>query len=152
MQFKYLVTIIVVMAIIIGGYFLFRGGYQTPSLTPTQEPTITLQETETPTETSAPTQAPISGVREISVVGTEFSFNPASISVKTGEKVKIIFENNGRAPHNLVIKDLDVGTKVISGGQAETIEFIAPTSGTYTFFCSVPGHRASGMEGNLKVE
>lgn len=143
MQPKILGIIIVGLVIIVGGYFLlFRGGYQSPTTAPTPGPT----------GTPAPTQVPVSEVKEINVVGTEFSFNPSSISVKAGEKVKIIFKNNGGAPHNLMVEGLNVGTKTISGGQQDMIEFTVPSSGTYTFFCSVPGHRVSGMEGDLKIE
>lgn len=146
MQPKILGTIIVVLVIIVGGYFLLRGSYQAPA------PTVTPEKTEKPTEIPPTTQAPVSRVTEISVVGTEFNFNPASIGVKAGERVKLTFKNSGRAPHNLFIEGLNIGTKTISGGQTDVVEFTAPSSGTYTFFCSIPGHRASGMEGNLKVE
>lgn len=93
-----------------------------------------------------------SSVKEFVVSGNEFSFSPSTITVKAGEKVKIIFENNGRTPHNLVIEGLGISTKVIGGGKTDIIEFIAPTSGTYVILCSVPGHRAAGMEGQLRVE
>ena len=135
---KTILIIAGVLIVIVGGYFLLKGSYQAPTPTPTQTP---------PT-----TQAPASQVTEISVSGTEFSFNPASISVKTGERVKITFQNNGRAPHNLILEGLDITTKTVGGGQTDIVEFTAPSSGTYTFFCSVPGHRATGMEGNLRVE
>ena len=144
MQGKTIGIIVVVLVVIVGGYFLLRGGYQAPTVTP--------EKTKRATEASPTTQAPTSGITEISVVGSEFSFNPASISIKAGEKVKITFRNNGRAPHNLIIDRVGVGTKTISGGQTDIVEFTAPSSGTYAFFCSVPGHKASGMEGNLRVE
>jgi len=142
-QGKTVGIIIVAFVVIVGGYFLLRS-YQAPKVTPGT--------TGGTTQTSPTTQAPASGATEINVVGTEFSFNPASISVKAGEKIKITFRNNGRSPHNLVVEGLNIGTKTISPGQTETIEFTAPSSGTYTFFCSIPGHRAAGMEGSLKVE
>lgn len=140
MPSKYIGIIIVVLLVVAGGYFLLKGGYQAPTSTPT------------PTETPPTTQAPTTGVTEISVAGTEFSFSPASISVKTGEHVKITFSNNGRASHNLTLEGLGIGTKTIGGGQTDVVEFTAPSTGTYTFFCSIPGHRASGMEGSLKIE
>lgn len=146
---KTILIITGVLIVIVGGYFLFRGGYQVPTPAPTQTPTV---ETGQLPEASPTTQAPATGATEISVSGTEFNFNPASISVKAGEQVKITFKNNGRAPHNLVIEGLNIGTKTISGGQIDIVEFTAPSSGTYTFFCSISGHRASGMEGRLKVE
>lgn len=146
---KTILIIAGVLIIIVGGYFLFRGGYQVPTPAQTQTPAA---ETGQPIEASPATQAPVAGVTEISVNGTEFSFSPASINVKASEKVKITFKNNGRAPHNLVIEGLNIGTKTISGGQIDIVEFTASSSGTYTFFCSIPGHRASGMEGSLKVE
>jgi nitrite reductase (NO-forming) len=150
MKGKTIGIIIVVLAVIVGGYFLLKGSYETPTPTPT--PTVTPEKTEEPTQTPPTTQVPVSGITEISVVGTEFSFSPSSISVKAGEQVKISFKNNGRAPHNLTLEGLGIGTKTIGGGQTDIVEFTAPSAGMYTFFCSVSGHRAAGMEGSLRVE
>lgn len=150
MSSKYIGIIIIVLLVVVGGYFLLRGGYQAPTPAPT--PTVAPKETGQPTEMSPTTQTPASEVTKISVVGTEFSFSPASINVKAGEKVKLTFKNNGRGPHNLIVEGLGVETKTIGGGQTDTIEFETSSSGTYTFFCSIPGHRSSGMEGNLKIE
>jgi len=152
MQSKIIGITIVVLVIIIGGYFLLRGSYQTSTFLPISAPTSTPKTAGGTIQTSPTTQAPASGATEVNVVGTEFSFSPASISVKAGKKVKITFKNNGRAPHNLTLEGLGIGTKTIGGGQIDVIEFTAPSSGTYAFFCSVPGHRAAGMEGSLKVE
>lgn len=142
MQGKTIGIIVVALLLAVGGYFLmFKGGYQTstPVSTPAEK-------------TLLPTQSLVSQFREITVVGTEFRYNPASISVKTGEKVKILFKNNGKASHNLVVERLGISTKTIGSGQTDVLEFTAPITGTYALFCSLPGHRAKGMEGNLKVE
>lgn len=42
-------------------------------------------------------------------------------------------------------------TKILGGGESETIEFQAPASGTYDFICSFPGHYAL-MKGKFIVE
>jgi len=96
--------------------------------------------------------APASIVREITVSGTEFSLSPASITVSAGDQLKITFRNDGSIIHNFKITELGVGTKTIGSGKTDTIEFTASASGTYTFFCSVPGHRANGMKGELTVQ
>lgn len=152
MQSKIIGIIIIVLVAIVGGYFLLRGGYQAPAPTPTPASTVAPEKTESSTEATPTTQAPTSKITEISVVGTEFSFSPSNISVKAGEQVRITFRNNGRAPHNLILDGLGAGTKTITGGQTDIVEFTAPSSGTYTFFCSISGHRAAGMEGSLQVE
>lgn len=91
-------------------------------------------------------------IKEITIIGTEFSFSPSSITVKAGEKVKITFQNKGSASHNLVIEGLGVSAKTIGSGKEDIIEFTAPASGTYAIFCSIPGHKAAGMEGSLIIE
>lgn len=89
--------------------------------------------------------------REIVVEGSEYSFSPASISVREGERVKLTFKNTGNLPHSFVIDELGVSTKTISAGQSETVEFIASSDGDIAFFCSVGNHRSLGMEGVLEV-
>lgn len=133
---KTMLIIIIVLVVVIGGYFILKGKYPAPTSTPATAPS---------TETSV-------GIREITVIGTEYSFNPLSISVKAGEKVKITFKNNGQTIHNLTVDKLGIGTKTVNPGKTDAVEFTAPSSGAYSFFCSISGHRASGMEGSLKVE
>lgn len=44
-----------------------------------------------------------------------------------------------------------VHTKMLGGGESDTIEFDAPPAGTYTFMCTFPGHYAL-MQGKFIVE
>ena len=44
-----------------------------------------------------------------------------------------------------------VHTKLIGGGQTDTIEFMAPAKGVYEFICTFPGHSAL-MKGTFYVE
>ena len=44
-----------------------------------------------------------------------------------------------------------VHTKLIGGGQSDTIEFAAPAKGVYEFICTFPGHSAI-MKGTFYVE
>ncbi len=90
--------------------------------------------------------------REITVTGTEYSFNPATISVKKGEKIKLTFINAGSTLHNLVIDSLGVQTKNVAPGKSDTIEFTVESDADLTYFCSISNHQSLGMEGELKIE
>ena len=42
-------------------------------------------------------------------------------------------------------------TRLIEGGQSNTITFTAPP-GTYTYLCTFPGHYAAGEKGTLVIK
>jgi plastocyanin len=67
---------------------------------------------------------------------------PGSITVKMA--------NKSGTPHDIVIDGKGKGEVVKDGGVSQ---FQAKfTAGTYTFYCSVPGHRQAGMQGKLTVK
>ena len=90
-------------------------------------------------------------VNVVTVYGGEFEFQPNSIQVRKGETVRLTFMNAGTAEHDLVIDELNVRTKRLQPKTAETIEFVADKTGTFSFYCSVEGHRQQGMEGKLTI-
>lgn len=47
--------------------------------------------------------------------------------------------------------DIIVHTRLLGGGESDTIEFTAPAKGSYQFLCSFPGHAAM-MNGQFIVE
>lgn len=93
-----------------------------------------------------------SSLKQIKVTGSEFNFNPSSLTIKKGENIQLTFTNSGAIPHDFALDELGVKTKVLPAGQSETISFTASQSGTFSFYCSVAGHRSAGMEGQLTVQ
>lgn len=59
--------------------------------------------------------------------------------------------NDGTVDHNLVIPDLGVRTANLAPGEDATIDLGRISARTYSVFCDLPGHRASGMEADLVV-
>jgi len=58
--------------------------------------------------------------------------------------------NKSGTPHDIVIDGKGKGAVVSNGGVSKfTATFAA---GSYTYYCSVPGHRQAGMQGKLTVK
>jgi plastocyanin len=83
----------------------------------------------------------------------QLAYDKKTLSAKAG-KVTITMTNMSPLGHNITIQQGTSGsvlgsTPTFSGGsKSVTVNLKA---GTYTFFCSVPGHRAGGMVGTLTV-
>ncbi|HTP23165.1 MAG TPA: plastocyanin/azurin family copper-binding protein [Solirubrobacteraceae bacterium] len=81
-------------------------------------------------------------------------FTKSSLTAKAGT-VTISFTNNSSLDHNLTVQQGTSGpvmgaTPTFAGG-TKTLK-LTLKAGTYTFYCSVPGHRAAGMQGTLTVQ
>jgi plastocyanin len=92
------------------------------------------------------------GVREITIEGSEFAFSLSTLAFKVGQPVRLTFKNAGEMPHDWVIDELGVRTKIIESNQEDVIEFTPDKAGTFEYYCSVGKHREMGMKGMLTVE
>lgn len=97
------------------------------------------------------TTATDSTAKEVTVEGLEFKFVADTLTVKKGEKVKLTFKNTGKMPHDWVVDELGIRTKVISSGTTEVIEFTPDKAGVFEYYCSVGKHRENGMVGKITV-
>jgi plastocyanin len=89
---------------------------------------------------------------DVEASATALAYDTTKLTAKAGQ-VTIDFKNPSPLPHNVVIeengKELAGFEPIAEGEESETAEL---KPGTYTFFCSVPGHREAGMEGTLTVK
>jgi plastocyanin len=83
----------------------------------------------------------------------ELAYTSTSETAKAG-KVTVEFKNPQALTHDVAIESSsgeEVGaTELIADGSDTTTVDLKP--GTYTYFCTVPGHREAGMEGTLTVK
>jgi plastocyanin len=77
-------------------------------------------------------------------------YEETDVSASAGS-ITIDFTNMSSLPHDVTIEGNGAsgGTDVIT--DSTTSATVDLEAGTYTFFCSVDGHRAAGMEGTLTV-
>jgi plastocyanin len=85
--------------------------------------------------------------------GSDLAFEQQDVTTKAGSDT-ISFDNKQALGHDVKVEDSSGqeigGTDIISSSTATATVNLQP--GTYTFFCSVPGHREAGMEGTLTVK
>ncbi|HWC08693.1 MAG TPA: plastocyanin/azurin family copper-binding protein [Solirubrobacterales bacterium] len=85
--------------------------------------------------------------------GSALAYTTDTASAEAGTDT-INFTNVQATPHDVAIEDeggKEVGkTEVISEDTASAKVKLEP--GSYTFFCTIPGHREAGMEGTLTVK
>jgi len=87
-------------------------------------------------------------IKEIAMVSGNFFFNPQNLAFRKGEQIKITFQNS--KIHTFTIDEL--GVNVALQGSSPTAEFTSTKTGTFVYYCAIPGHRGNGMFGSLTIE
>jgi len=100
-------------------------------------------------------QAATSSASTVSLApkGDQLMFNTDQLNAKAG-KLTVKFTNDSALTHDVVLSDQAnkvLGqTPVFNGGTKSFNVTLKP--GSYTYYCSVPGHRQAGMQGTLTVK
>ena len=114
----------------------------TPASTPA-EPT---------TSTSATSTPAAAGGGTVTLGESEFKITPKDATAKAG-KVTIDVKNDGQIVHNLNVEGNGIEEKktadLQAGASGKLTVNLKP--GKYEMYCSIDGHRASGMEGTITV-
>jgi plastocyanin len=114
-----------------------------PPATPTEEPA---EATEEPAAEGGSSEIPLLALEDGSL-----AYDTTELSAETGD-ITIAFSNPSGTPHNVAVEGEgieEVLGEVVTNADAPITVSLEP--GTYTFFCSVPGHRQAGMEGTITV-
>lgn len=80
-------------------------------------------------------------------VAVDIAYEQEVNEATAGEQV-IAIDNRGNLPHNVVFEGTNIKVEAEGGQQAAKTVTLEP--GTYTFYCDIPGHRAT-MEGTIEV-
>ena len=123
---------------------------------PTIPPSPTPETTPLASATGAASPAggsiePSAGTAGLLVVARDLSFTPRELTASAGGQVTVELQNSGRLTHNLTVDELGLKL-IVSPGKTKSLTIPAPAPGTYTFYCSVSGHRQAGMFGTLTVK
>lgn len=109
----------------------------------------------TGTNETPPIEAPgAPAPARVQVIAKEYSFTLSRAEVPAG-KVIVEFVDGGEDPHNLHLEEPTEGTEAgafptsAPGFHGDLTLNLHP--GTYTLYCSLPGHEAKGMKATLTV-
>ena len=83
----------------------------------------------------------------------QLRFDKDTLQAKPGN-VRITMNNQSPVPHNVSIEGsggVNQQGKTVSKGGASEVQ-VALKPGSYTYYCSVDGHRQAGMQGTLTVK
>jgi plastocyanin len=104
-------------------------------------------------ETSGGGETAGGGTLEFAAAESGLAYTSDQAESKAG-KVTVAFDNPQPISHDVAIEDASgkeiANTELITEGSDTTTADLKP--GTYTFYCTVPGHREAGMEGTLTVK
>ena len=119
---------------------------------------------------NAPSGTPVAPANgTLTVTAHEWGFEPPNIILQPGQQVRLTFVNDGSILHDLKIDGLDAtgvtsesagglsadqGELFVSAndGKTGTLTFTPSESGTFDFYCTIPGHRDLGMKGAITVQ
>ena len=109
--------------------------------------------TAAPTTSTAATSTPAAaGGGTVTLGESEFKITPKDATAKAG-KVTIDVKNDGQIVHNLNVEGNGIAEKKTAdlqpGSSGKVTVDLKP--GKYEMYCSIDGHRASGMEGTITV-
>lgn len=77
--------------------------------------------------------------------------NPVLIAT-TGDMVKITLTSGDGTEHDISFPDFNATSEhVVGKGSSKSITFLVDKGGSFSYFCTLPGHREAGMAGNFKV-
>ena len=109
--------------------------------------------------------------QELRLETKDVKFAPVELTAKTGVTTELTLENLDEVERDFQIDDInvdvierdddrehdgghtggDLGVHA-EGGETEFVTFVVNEPGSYEFYCTIPGHKESGMVGTLIVE
>lgn len=95
--------------------------------------------------TSPPAAVPAG---KISIEAFDLGFKPSMPSVPAAGTYEVEFQNTGSTLHDLTFAD---GTKIAADAGKSATGTVTIPAGGLTFICSIPGHAAAGMKGEVTV-
>lgn len=134
------------LAVMIAILFLFIGAAGLTTLGPSEPKAAPSASGYKP-----PTGAPVASVEVVAQPGAALSFNATNFDTQAGvNDIKYVL---GNGTHTLVFvqKEFSGFELAVGGAKKSDTGKVDLKPGTYTIYCTIPGHRAAGMQATITV-
>lgn len=81
---------------------------------------------------------------ELELEQDDFYFGPTFVKAKSGQKIEVEIENEGKATHTFTIDELSID-ETLKPGEKKAVDVTIPKGGTFVYYCRF--HRGRGMQG-----
>ena len=88
---------------------------------------------------------------KVEVTANEFQFDPSELTLPANQAAEIELTNGGVVEHDMTIDAIEFNL-LAPIGETVTGNIGPLDAGSYEIYCSIPGHKESGMIGTLAVE
>jgi plastocyanin len=90
------------------------------------------------------------GTPSVTIEAHDIFLRPNKIKAPAGS-LKITYTEEGSQQHTLVIQNVKGFKLEVSGSKKTDSGTVELQPGEYTYYCTIPGHRAQGMQGTLTI-
>ena len=104
------------------------------------------------TPTPEPSPSPAPEAAGLVVEASEFKFVSPDLTIGSEGSTTITLVNKGTVEHDFTIDELESIQIAVAVGETGEGTLTDPATGTYEFYCTVPGHKAAGMFGTIVIE
>jgi plastocyanin len=90
------------------------------------------------------------GAASVTIEAHDVYFVPKRVKAPAG-KLEIHYVERGSQQHTLVIEGVKGFELAVGPGATQKTGTVDLQPGVYTYYCTIPGHRAQGMQGTITV-
>jgi uncharacterized cupredoxin-like copper-binding protein len=165
--FKPMTVFVVILAFLIIGELLFKPA----SLPHTELPKDQTGQQSQHNHNSSNSSNHSEEAQIIKIIASDMRYQPSIITVSKDKTSTIVLQNDDQIEHDIEVKGITANVPGSPDGHdhhssqsngslhlhaqansSSKLEFFPTEKGVYEFFCTVPGHKESGMSGTLIVD
>jgi heme/copper-type cytochrome/quinol oxidase subunit 2 len=167
----YITAVVIIVIIIIVGVLAYELSSSMTNPSPTPTPSTTPTASPTPTPSATPTPSPTPSGTPLTLYADSYGFGDSAgniispgptLHLNVGQTYTMTVHNVASIPHSWeIVATKAVGTPIfgaginvntyIQPGQSGSVTFTPDQTGNFYYVCTVPGHIALGMWGNVEI-